>query len=195
VELANHDYHFSPRVDVYDSELRILDWGRKTALAGNSLTIYGAAAPNSTIYVAVSATDNSSGKYVLTVKPMKAYDAYEPNDDIFHAYKIQPQTTPDGKLEYAPFKANIMDRDDTDFYSFLATRAGKVTVEVHNESVALIPAVQLYGADMRSMGFGPTLRDPGESLVTSMDVEKGQTYYIQVWSQANTSGPYSLWVH
>jgi hypothetical protein len=195
VELTNHDYKFAPRLDIYDGEVRILDWGRKTVEPGNSLTVYGSAAPNSTIYLAVSGSDGSSGRYVLTLKPMKAYDEYEPNDDIFHAHKIEPQSAPDGKLEYGPIKANIMDRDDTDYYSFLAPRTGKVTVEIHNESVALIPAVQLYGPDMRSMGFGPTLRNPGESLQTTMDVERGQTYYLQVWSQASTSGAYTLTVH
>ncbi len=195
VEFINHDFRFSPRLDVYDSDLRILDWGRKTAEAGNSLTIYGSSAPNSTIYIAISASDGSAGRYVLSLKPMKAFDAYEPNDDIFHAHKIQPQSTPEGQLEYAPIKASIMDRDDTDYFSFVAPRTGTVTVDVHNESVTLIPAVQLYGPDMRSMGFGPTLRTPGESLQTTMEVEKTQTYYVQVWSQASTSGSYTLTVH
>jgi tetratricopeptide (TPR) repeat protein len=195
VELTNHDYKFSPRLDVYDGNLRVLDWGRKTAEAGNSLTLYGSAAPNSTIYVAVSGADGTSGRYVLTLKPMKAFDEYEPNDDLFHAHRIDPISSPEGRLEYAPIKANIMDRDDTDYFSFQAGRTGKATVEVHNESVALIPAVQMYGPDMRSIGFGPTLRNPGESLVTTMDVEKGQIYYVQVWSQATTSGPYTLTVH
>jgi hypothetical protein len=194
VELTNHDFRFSPRLDIYDGEARALDWGRKTAEPGNSLTVYGTSAPNSTIYVAISASDGSAGRYVLNLKPMKAYDQYEPDDDIFHAHKIEPQTTPDGRLEYAPIKANIMDVEDTDFYSFLAPLTGKMTVEVHNESVALIPAVQLYGPDMRSLGFGPTLRTPGESLQTSIDVEKSQTYYVQVWSQASTSGAYTLTV-
>ncbi|MGO9255909.1 MAG: tetratricopeptide repeat protein [Bryobacteraceae bacterium] len=195
VELINHDYKFAPRLDIYDGDVRILDWGRKTVEPGNSLTVYGSAPPNSTIYLAVSGSDGSSGRYVLTLKPMKAYDQYEPNDDIFHAHKIEPQSSPDGKLEYAPIKANIMDRDDTDYYSFLAPQTGKLTLEVHNESVTLIPAVQLYGPDMRSMGFGPTLRNPGESLQTTLDVERGQTYYVQVWSQASTSGAYTLTVH
>jgi len=195
IELTNHDFRFSPRIDIYDGDLHVLDWGRKTAESGNSLTIYGSAAPNSTLYVAISASDGSSGRYVLNLKPMKAYDEYEPNDDIFHAHKIEPRATPDDRLEYAPIKAGIMDREDTDYFSFLASRTGKVTIEVHNESVALIPAVQLYGPDMRSLGFGPTLRAPGESLQTTLDVEKGLTYYIQVWSQASTSGSYSLTVH
>ena len=195
VELVNHDYKFSPRLDIFDSDGRVLDWGRKIAEPGNSLTVYGTSAPNSTMYLSVSAADGSSGRYVVSVKPMKAYDEYEPDDDIFHAHKIEPRKTLDDLLEYAPIKANIMDRDDTDFYSFLAQRTGKVTVEVHNEGVTLIPAVQLYGPDMRSVGFGPGLKNPGESLETTMDVEKGQTYYVQVWSQASTSGSYSLTVH
>ncbi len=30
VELSNHDFKFSPRLDIYDGEMRVLDWGRKT---------------------------------------------------------------------------------------------------------------------------------------------------------------------
>ena len=195
VELSNHDFKFSPRLDIYDGEMRVLDWGRKTAQPGNSLTVYGSTAPNTTVYVAVSAAEGTAGKYLLSLKPMKGYDAYEPNDDIFHAHQIEPVRPPEGRLEYGQLQANIMDRDDTDFYSFLASRTGKVTIEIHNESVTLIPAVQFYGTDMRSLGFGPNLRNPGESLQATLDVEKGQTYYVQVWSQANTSGAYTLAVH
>ena len=195
VQLTNFDFRFSPRLDIYDSDMRILDWGRKTAAPGSSLTTYGSTAPNATIYLAVSATDGSSGRYILSLKSMRAFDEYEPDDDIFHAHKIEPQSSPDGRLQYAPLKANIMDRDDTDFYSFVAAAAGTVTVEVHNESVTLIPAVQFYGPDMRSMGFGPTVRNPGENLRATLEVQNGQTYYVQIWAQANTSGAYTLTVH
>jgi len=195
VDLANHDYRLIPRLDVYDSQMQVLDWGRKTAEPGRSLAIYGSAPPNSTIYLAVSGAESSSGKYVLTLRSMKAYDEFEPNDDILHAHKMEQQTVAHGKLEYAPIRANILDRDDTDYYSFLAPCTCKITVDVHNESVTLIPAVQFYGPDMRSMGFGPTLHNPGESLQTSFDIQKGRTYYIQVWSERNSSGWYSLTVH
>ena len=33
---------------------------------------------------------------------------------------------------------------------------------------------------------------PGLDLRHTMEVKENQTYYIQVWSQANTAGDYSL---
>ena len=186
IEVASGDAKFAPRLDVYDSEERILDWGSKTAAKGQSLTVYGSGPPDSEMYVSVAGADGSSGRYRLTLKAMKAYDEYEPNDDVFHARRIQAFTA---------IRANIMDREDTDFYSFIAPHAGALTVELRNESVTLVPAIQLLGQDFRSKGFAPTVRNPGENVSANLDAEDGQLYYVQVWPQADSSGAYSLTVH
>jgi hypothetical protein len=56
----------------------------------------------------------------------------------------------------------------------------------------LIPALSTFDPDMRSSGFGPDVRTPGLPLRHTMEVQQNQIYFIQVWSQANTSGNYSL---
>jgi hypothetical protein len=117
---------------------------------------------------------------------MRAFDAYEPNDNIFAASRIEVGT---------PIQANIMDVQDTDYYSFESPVGGAVTIELDNRSATLIPALTTFGPDKRNTGFGPDIRTPGGSLRHTMAVEAHQTYYLQVWGQARTSGAYTLTVH
>jgi len=163
----------------------MLDWGKRIASPGDSLSLYGSPPPNEPLYIEVSGNNGTGGVYVLKVRALKAYDKYEPNDDIFSAARIQIGV---------PIEANIMDNQDTDYYSFLAPRTGKVTIQIQNQSVTLIPALTTYGPDMRNTGFGPDLRTPGANLTHTIEVEQNQLYYIQVWPQGDSSGAYRLTV-
>jgi hypothetical protein len=183
VELANHSIDFAPRLHIYDENLRLLSWGEKTARSGDSIRVLGGPIPNSALYISVSASDGRSGVYVLSVKPRKAFDRYEPDDDIMNSHRI----TMGEEVE-----ANIMDADDTDFYSFQSPRKGTVTIEIRNRSESLIPGVTTFNTDRRNMGFGPEIRKPGQGLHYTIDVDKDRIYYIQVWSQAGSSGGYTL---
>jgi hypothetical protein len=183
IEVANHSINFSPRVHVYDSSVRLQGWGEKSGRAGESIKVSGGPAPNSALYVAVSPEDGNAGQYVLTLKAQRAFDIYEPNDDIMSSRRI---TTGE------EISANIMDAEDTDFYSFMSPRKGTVSIEIRNNSTTLIPAVTTFNPDRRNTGFGPELSKPGAGLHHTMDVEKDQLYYIQVWSQAASAGAYIL---
>jgi hypothetical protein len=183
VELANHSIRFVPHVRAFDANLRILGWGEKTGQAGETVRLIGGPAPNSSIYIAVTTEESSGGQYVLSVKPQHAFDSYEPNDDIMSSHQIAI-----GQEVHA----NIMDADDTDFYSFQSPRKGTVTIEIRNDSHTLIPAITTYNNDRHNLGFGPELRQPGLGLHQTMNVEKDLTYYVQVWSQAGSAGAYTL---
>jgi hypothetical protein len=183
VELANHSIEFAPRLHIYSENLRLLSWGEKTAHSGDSIRVVGGPAPNSALYISIAASDGQSGQYVLSVKPQKAFDRYEPNDDIMSSRRITMGEE---------INANIMDAEDTDFYSFQSPRKGTVTIEIHNLSESLIPGVTTYNTDHRNMGFGPEIRKPGQGLHHTIDVDKDRVYYIQVWSQAGSSGAYTL---
>jgi hypothetical protein len=185
VELANHSIEFAPRLRIYSENLQVLSWGEKTAHTGESIRVVGGPAPNSTLYISVAASDDQGGQYVLSVKPQKAFDRYEPNDDIMSSRRITMGEE---------INANIMDADDTDFYSFQSARKGKVTIEIRNLSESLIPGVTTYNTDHRNMGFGPEIRKPGQGLHHTIDVEKDRIYFVQVWSQAGSSGAYTLLV-
>lgn len=183
IHLENHSKTLAPRLSVYDEEGTILPWGKDQNLPGGSLTQFLAPKPNTTLYLHIFGHGSTSGAYNLSVKALKAFDSYEPNDDIYSATKIQVGQQ---------IEANLMDADDTDFYSFVSPRTGTLTVDIGSRSSTLIPALSTFGPDMRSTGFGPDIRTPGASLRHVISVQEGLTYYIQVWSQGKSSGDYSL---
>lgn len=183
VEVENHAPSLSLGIRVYDSDLRLMDWGRTPQPAGASFTENLSPAPGATLYFELYGAPGTSGAYSLKIQPARAYDAFEPDDDIFSAH---PLTAGE------PVDANIMDSRDTDFYSFRSPRTGTVTIAIQNRSATLIPALSMFGPDKSTAGFGPDVRTPGASLRQVMNVEANQTYYIQVWSQARTSGNYSV---
>jgi hypothetical protein len=183
IEIANHSKTLAPVLKIYDEERRITNWGKIVREAGANLRQIVAPPPNTTLYLQVSGYGSSAGAYTLLFQPLRAFDNYEPNDDIYHAARIALGTT---------IMAGIMDADDTDYYSFVSPRTGTVSVMIANRSTTLIPALSTFDPDMRSSGFGPDVRAPGSPLRHTMQVRANQTYFIQVWPQRNTSGDYSL---
>ncbi len=128
--------------------------------------------------------NRTAGPYAITLKALKAFDAYEPDDDIFHAHPIPLGET---------IQANILDGVDQDFYSFVPDRSGTVEIALENHCPTLVPGLTAFGPDQRTLGFAPDAKAPGASLQYSMVVEGGQTYYIQVWPVLDrSSGAYAL---
>jgi tetratricopeptide (TPR) repeat protein len=185
VELANRSQTLAPRLRLYDADDRPLDWSKESQEPGASLREVIAPLPNTTLFLRIEGLIETAGAYSLTVSPMKAFDAFEPNDDILNATKIGLDQI---------VEANIMDGDDTDYYSFHGSERGAVTIEIQNRSKTLIPALTTFTPEMTNNGFGPILTAPGSELHFSMKVEAGKTYYIQVWGQSKTAGEYSLTV-
>lgn len=183
IQLQNRSKTLAPRLTVFDEDGVILPWGKDVNTPGASLVQDLAPKPNTTMYLHIFGTGTTFGAYTLTVKALKAFDRYEPNDDIYNASKVAIGQQVD---------ANIMDADDTDFYSFVGPRTGSVTIDVANRSSTLIPAISLYSQDKRLIGFGPDVQDAGAALAHTMPVQQGNTYYVQVWSQGHTAGNYSL---
>jgi hypothetical protein len=184
VDLINHSIGFTPQLHIYDANFRPLSWGEPAGRAGESSRVTGGPQPNASIYIAVSSADSRvGGMYVLTVRAQKAFDAYEPNDDIASARRIALGVD---------IEANVMDAEDNDFYSFQSPRSGTVSIEIRNRSDTLIPALTTYSANHINLGFGPEVRKPGAGLRHSLAVEKDQIYYVRILSQAGTAGAYTL---
>ncbi len=183
IQIANHSTTLAPVLKVFDEERGITDWGKMVREPGANLRQIVALPPNTTFYLQVSGYGSTAGAYTLLFQPLNAFDTYEPNDDIYHAPRIALGTT---------IVAGIMDSNDTDYYSFVSPRTGTVSVLITNRSTTLIPALSTFDPDMRSSGFGPDVRTPGKNLRHTMEVQQSQIYFIQVWSQANTAGDYSL---
>lgn len=183
VELENRAHFLEPRIRVLDSEGVLLNWDLK-AEAGASMKQTITAKPNTLLYLELSGVNGTSGAYRLTVRPLKAFDAHEPNDTVF-------QSTP---LEFGKeLQANCMDGEDNDFYSILPPKSGEVIVDVQNQSTTLSPGVTLLSTDKTTVAFGPDMA-PGKSVKMSMKVEGGHLYYVQVWPQLSTAGAYSITV-
>lgn len=183
IEVTNHSTTLAPVLRIFDEERRITDWSKVGREPGSSLKLMFAPAPNATLYLQVSGYGSSAGAYTLLVQPQKSFDTYEPNDDIYNAPRITLGT---------PITAGIMDANDTDYFSFVSARTGTVSIVITNRSTTLIPALSTFYPDMRSSGFGPDVRTPGYNLRHTLQVQENQTYYVQVWSQANSAGEYSL---
>jgi len=184
IEIENRSPTLEIGIRLYDGEER-LAMERKPDAPGKGLVEYIAPRPNTTWYLELWSAHGTSGEYTLRVSAMRAADANEPNDDIFSATPISVGST---------VEANIMDVDDTDFYSFEAPASGSVTIELENRSATLIPALTMFAPDKRNIGFGPDIRTAGQGFRHTMTVEPHQTYYLQIWSQARTSGAYDLTV-
>jgi len=185
IRIENRSRTLAPGLAVFDADKRFIGWGKDTREAGASTVQYLSPDPNSVIYLQIWGHKDTQGEYVLSVHAMKAYDAYEPNDDIYSSPRLSIGQT---------IEASIMDERDTDYFSFVGPRTGQVQIEVENRSETLIPALSTYAPDRRFAGFGPEVRTAGAGLKHALPVEEGRTYYLQVWPRGNSRGAYRLTV-
>jgi hypothetical protein len=185
IEVENLSKTLTPALSVFDSDDRFLGWTKNADALGDSLEQRLTIRPNTTLIVHVWGYVNTLGKYRITMRALKAYDRYEPNDDILNPTSLTPGQT---------IQAGIMDSADTDFYSFVAPDSGSVRVEIKNRSTTLIPALTKFAPDRSTIGFGPDVRTGGADLHDTFEVKPKQVYFIQVWSQGGTSGAYELTV-
>jgi hypothetical protein len=183
IEVANHTASFAPRLRVYDAKFRSQEWGDQSAEDGGAMKVTGGPEPNSSLTVSLTSDDGKTGAYLLTVTPLKAFDRYEPNDEIMAARTIAIGEE---------ISANIMDNADGDFFTFVSPRKGAVAVEVRNRSQALTPVLVVYNKDRRNIGVAQDATKPGANLRHMIEAAKDEAYYLQVSSQAGTSGAYVL---
>jgi hypothetical protein len=183
ITVEPHSPELSTVLRLFDSDQRLTNMTAGVRQTGATLNFFFGPPPNTAYYLEISGAGRSHGPYTLKVTAQHAFDAWEPNDDIFTARRVEVGHVID---------ANIMDADDTDYYSFVAPRTGSVNVTLRNKSATLIPALTTFSPEMRNTGFGPDVRSPGSHLRHSFEVTENQTYYLQVWSVSNTAGEYQL---
>jgi hypothetical protein len=183
VEIINRSITLVPRMRIYDASGKMVSGLREATGPGGSLRFDFSPPANAFYYVQVEGASSTSGPYSLSVSSLHAYDVYEPNDDILNPTRLALGQT---------ISANIMDANDTDFFSFVSPVAAPVTIDIASLNATLIPGLSTFAPDLRNIGFGPEVKDPGGSLHHVMQVEANQTYYLQVWAKGETAGPYSL---
>jgi len=127
----------------------------------------------------------SVGVYLLRVVATKSYDAYEPNDDILSAKPI---------AEGAPIKAQIMDKNDVDYYAIaVPNSAGTLAIAVANKSTSLHPLITVFDASKTQVASQYNATSGGDATVT-VKAQPG-TLYVRVSDYySDGSGDYMLTV-
>ena len=183
VAIANQSPGLAPRLTICDDAAHPTGDAAETSDPGAAVSLLISPKPNSTVYVEVAGNHGTTGRYTLRVNATKAFDRFEPDDDIASAHPIAIGQTID---------ANIMNAEDTDFYSFVADRTGKMVVTVQSQSKTLVPALATFGPNGQPIEFAAEPTEQGQDLSRSINVTEYDVYYVQVWGQAKSAGAYRL---
>ncbi len=181
VLLDNQSTSLQPTITLYNSDRSNVGANTNYNAAGN-VALRIAAPPDTRYYISVTPNHGTSGAYQLTVRNAKAYDAFEPNGDLFHAKEIAIGKAVD---------ASIMDGGDADYYKFTSEQAGKILAWVENRSTELQPSVAAYDPNRSRIG-GNTNYNPSGNTSFLFDVEARTVYYVLVAAEHGTSGEYTL---
>ena len=181
ISLHNRSRNFKASLQIYDDTGGVM-LGSAVQATGESAVYTFGPVPGTKAYVRVSGDQETTGAYSLTIKPLKSFDRYEPNDDMAGAKPV-----PVGER----VRANIMDAEDNDFYSFVSAWTGSTWIEVQADSKSLVPALATFNSDWRSTGVTPIADSTGK-IRYSMAVEEKHTYYVEVRPLGSTAGEYSL---
>jgi len=187
VTIENQSTTLIPGVEAFNADKSSI--GKNAAnTAGANLKYWFVGQPDSTYYVQIAPTGfgQPGGAYSLLVQARKAYDAYEPNDDIRHAASIALGKT---------IEANIMDPFDVDYYQFSTSKGGNVLVSVANRSATLVPRINIFDSDRSAVG-GSEASTAGADHRYSFSSRPNSTYYVEISPAGfgQPAGDYSLTV-
>jgi hypothetical protein len=143
------------------------------------------AEPGKTYFVGVASNySQTAGAYALSLKPQKAYDEYEPNDDPFTATPLKLGET---------IEANIMDGTDVDSYKLSGIKEKSITISLRNLSSSLKPSIRVLKSDKSIAQGWNSPNTQGADISFSIASEPGEEYFVQVTSDyGQSTGPYSL---
>ncbi len=186
VEVKNLSTKLQLRVQLWGTDKRLL-W-RNAAYAhqvtrGQDIHHVFSALPNRVYYLSISSL-GAQGKYQLSLSPKRAFDSYEPNDDILTPHDVEIGSS---------ITANLMDQADRDYYRIRSSE-NAVSVSLENSSQGLQPQLQVWRGDKShlwtnaSYGYQVT---PGQDVETSFATEGEGTYYVSVASLGGY-GKYTL---
>jgi hypothetical protein len=185
VVLKNDSTTLAPGIALYDRDKSRKDT-KDHGTAGADLTYTFVPEPKERYYVQIYSCcySRSAGNYTLTIRPQKAYDAFEPNDDILHASPVAIGKT---------IEAGIMDSNDVDFYAFDVDQAAKLVAVVENRSTTLSPGITIYNSEKSQIGENHN-GTAGGDVKQLLDAQAKGRYYVQVYSccYSRSSGNYTL---
>src|SRR5438552_2155203 len=94
-----------------------------------------------------------------------------------------------------PIEGRIVDGSDSDFFRIEPLQSSfRLDVRVTNGSTTMIPGLRVFDSTQNLMQEKRTeyLRSPGASIEGSFLAQSKMMYFIQVFSQRNTTGSYTL---
>ncbi|MEQ1865498.1 MAG: hypothetical protein ABL996_12730 [Micropepsaceae bacterium] len=184
VELQNQSTTLDPHLELFNAAKASIASAENTTQGGD--LSYDFVAPPATKFSVriFSHYGKSAGVYVISVAPKKAYDSFEPNDDILSARRI---------AEGTPTKAGIMDKNDVDVFSIAGAATGEraMTVTIANGSTTLHPHVEVYDAAKTRIG-GTENTTAGGDLSYAFKAPKGPVYVRVSDHYASDRGDYTL---
>ena len=125
---------------------------------------------------------------VPTTPSSKTFTFETTRRSMEHALQLEFGTTAGGTL---------VDGSDTEFYRFGPIQdAVRIDVHMANRSPKMIPGLRIFD-ETRNLIQDQTeeyVRRPGANIEFSFMAESNRTYFVQVLSQRNTIGEYSLTV-
>ena len=184
IEVQNQSTTLDPNLELFDASKTSIG-GTHNTTAGGDLTYEFVAPPETKFTVRVSSYyARNTGVYLIRVSPEQAYDSFEPNDDILSAKPI--------KLGEA-IKANIMDKDDADFYSVDIGAGVKqlLTIQIANGSASLHPNVVVFDGSKTQIGDAHNAT-PGGDLTYDVGAAKGPIYVRVSDYYVQNRGDYTL---
>jgi|SRR5262245_11980536 len=101
-------------------------------------------------------------------------------------------------IEFAkPVEGAIVDGSDADFYEIKQVQnPARLDIHMSCGAASLIPALRIFDGTKNIVQekADEYVRRPGADINFSFLAQPNMTYYIQVFSQRNTTGPYTLTV-
>jgi hypothetical protein len=187
VHLENRLTTLQPKLILYNEDKSIAQNWTGTNAPGANLEFSFSAEPGKIYYIGVASDyGQSSGAYTLSAIPKKAYDQYEPNDDVFTATPLKVGQT---------IEANIMDGADVDFYRVSGVKEKKLAIHLENLSTALQPRIRVFKSDKSIAQNWTDANWNGADLTFSVECEPDQDYFVEVGaSYGQSAGPYKLTV-
>lgn len=180
VSVENKSTTLAPHVKLYNSDRAEFAYAY-TGTAGADISREFPALPNTTYYVQVLRQNGSAGAYALSIAPLKAFDRFEPNDDILKPTAIGLNQD---------VQAGIMDEPDVDVFKF-PVAAGPVRAVLTNRSATLAPDVRLFDSDKHEVTRAYNTTAGGNTTAEAM-AERPGTWYASVAQFSGTSGDYTL---
>jgi hypothetical protein len=94
-------------------------------------------------------------------------------------------------------QGTINDGSDVDYYRFTSPQDGEIDVRMTNGSPKMIPALRIFDANKNLVqDKSPEYQQrPGADIESAFPAQSNATYYLEVFTQRNTTGPYTLTVN